>query len=218
NPKSTGQKYVSEFVNSNGKFYIPASSIKGTLLTILNQKSLGIDPNPNNSVITDKVIFSDSEFIDQTNFNIFTSNNRPPKVNLMCLKKGIAFNLNMKKIGQLNVSNFRNKLKEYCKNQMFLALQKIAPFKSESEQLKGADLMESALNNINNLILADDEYLINLGFGGGSWFKVEKGKTPIFKSKKPGRNNPDEPAHTTVSFNSEQPIQIGWCKLKIEEA
>jgi len=214
NEKAVGRSYVSEFINSNGKFYIPASAVKGALLTILNQKSLGINPDAAN--IKDKVVFSDSGFIDQSNFNIFCSNNRPPKVNLMCLKKNVEFSLMMKKTGNLNLVNFRKLLNEYSSIQIDNALNKLQPYKTTRDEPKGADIFEKALINLNSNSLSENEYLINLGFGGGSWFKVEVGKVPMFESKKKGRDNPKEPAHTSVSFQ-ENPMHIGWCKLKIEE-
>ncbi len=224
NPKAEGQSYVSEFINSNGRFYIPASSVKGALLTVLNKSHLGIREmkNQNGEIvqaanIADRVVFCDSEFIDQSNFNVFCSNNRPPKTNIICLKKNVSFSLLMKKTGNLNISDFRIKLKEYSSQQIEKALKNILPYKSKVEQPKGADIFELALTNINSIVLAEDEYLINIGFGGGSWFKIEKGKVPLFESKKTGRDNPKEPPHTSVSFNQQNPMHIGWCKLKIEE-
>lgn len=217
-----GQAFVSEFINSNGKFYIPASSIKGALLTILNVNHLGIKEIKNNGIveqeatIKDKIVFSDSDFIDQSNFNIFRTNNRPPEVNLMCLKKNTEFTMIIKKTGSLKFEVFKEKLKKYSKDQIELALKNITTYKSKKDEPKGADIFESALTNLNTIKLSSDEYLINIGFGGGSWFKVNKGVVPKFESKKKGRGNPNEAAHTSVSFN-ENPMHIGWCKLKIEE-
>lgn len=181
----------------------------------MNHKSLGIKPKAAN--INDKVVFSDSQFIDQSNFNIFCSNNRPPKVNLMCLKKNVEFSLLMRKWGNLDLKNLRILMEDYSSFQIENALNNLKPFKSIRDEQKGADIFEMALSNINSVSLSENEYLINIGFGSGSWFKVEKGKIPLFKSKKKGRDNPDEPAHTSVSFNTQSPLHIGWCKLKIEE-
>lgn len=217
NPKAAGQRYVSEFINSNGKFYIPASSVKGALCTILNTRN-GLGINPNDAKIADRVVFSDSDFIDQSNFNVFCSNNRPPKTNMICLKKNISFSLLMKRTGNLDINNLKKLLKEYSSHQIDEAMKRITLYKSKFEEPKGADIFELALSNVNSISLDKDEYFINIGFGGGSWFKIEKGKIPMFKSKKKGKDNPDEPAHTSVSFNTQSPVHIGWCKLKIEES
>ncbi|MCX7878090.1 MAG: type III-A CRISPR-associated RAMP protein Csm5, partial [Ignavibacteria bacterium] len=62
---STGQKFVLEFINSNGKFYIPASSVKGALLTVLGLDHLGI--NHSDPHINHKFVFMDSDEISSDN-------------------------------------------------------------------------------------------------------------------------------------------------------
>lgn len=220
NERSTGQQFVGEFINSHGKFYIPASSIKGALRTILGMNdNQGIGINVSDAKISDRFVIHDSSIIPQENFNIFVTNNRPPKVNLMCLKKDLEFQIRIRKLGDIRINILKQKLKEYSKKQIGLALENIIQFKSTESEPKGADVFEEALDKILNVQLDSNEYLVNVGFGGGSWFKVRSGIIPKFekRGKSRGRNPEFEAAHTTVSINTSNPMHIGWCKLKIEE-
>lgn len=220
NERSEGQKYVSEFINTNGRFYIPASSVKGAIRTVLGiSGNDGIGINVADPKIADRFVIHDSEFINQENFNIFTTNERPPKVNLMCLKKDVTFQIVIRKMGVVSVGTLREKLQTYSRNQIELALQNLVQFKSNSGEPKGADIFDDALNRILNVKPEENEYLINLGFGGGSWFKVKEGIVPKFekKGRDRGRNTELEAAHTSFSINSKSPMHLGWCKLKIEE-
>lgn len=215
NQRAEGQKYVQEFINTNGKFYIPGSSIKGVLLTVLNLNQLGIK-NDETGSIEQKFVIRDSNFIDQDNFIVLTTENRPPSINLMCLKAGVKFDIDVIKTGTLKKEELINKLKEYSNTQIRLALRNIQNFKGTEGREKGADIFEKGLESISNLKLQKDEYLVNLGFGGGSWFKAYKNTVPKFKSKSRARRNQEEPAHTSFSIMLNQQIShIGWCKIKI---
>lgn len=216
-----GQKFVSEFINSSGKFYIPASSVKGMLRTILgSERGIGIDvTNPN---MNDRFVICDSNSIPQESFNIFATNNRPPSVNLMCLKMGINFEMIIKRTGCFKIPELKNKLREYSHRQVDLAIKNIGTFKSDKDEQKGADIFEEALIKVQNEFtnLNEDEYLVNMGFGGGSWFKIKQGFVPKFekRGRQRGREKILEAAHTTVTINAKSiPLHIGWCKLKIEE-
>lgn len=218
NPEAKGQKEVREFINSNGNFYVPASSVKGAILTALNKNKLGIDST--NASISDKFVIHDSKFIPQENFKVFRTNDRPPIIGIVCLKPGTEFEVNVTNKGRLNIADLRSKLREYSSSQYEKALEVIRSFKSNTQRPKGADIFENALENLRIVMLEKDEHLINIGFGGGSWFKVNKGVVPNFPSKKPEnrRRTPPvmEPAHTSITFES-NPLHIGWCKLRIEE-
>jgi CRISPR/Cas system CSM-associated protein Csm5 (group 7 of RAMP superfamily) len=216
NESNIGRKFVIEFINSSGKFYVPASSIKGALLTTLNKDNLGI--NPREPHLKDKFVMSDSDFIDSTNFQVMITNNRPPKVTMICMKKNVQFTLLIRKDGGLDVSLLRDRLEEYSNTQISNAIKNIQPFKSKFHEPKGADIFEDALINIQNISLDKDEYLINLGFGSGSWFKIKEKLVPKFKSKKRNAKKGEyEAAHTSFTFY-DNPIHIGWCKLKIEKS
>jgi len=211
NPRAEGQKFVREFVNSNNKFYIPASSIKGALLTVLNIEKLGI--NPNYASIKDKFVIRDSDFISYENFVVMLTTKRPPQISLICLKKDVEFQMSVIKNGNLDIKDFKNKLKDYSKYQINLAQETIEKFINKKNNNNGANLFYEALQNISSVNLEEDEYLLNIGFGGGSWFKVKKGKIPKVKSK-----GFDKEALTSVSFRINNNLNhIGWCKFKIEE-
>lgn len=216
NQDAIGQKFVKEFINSNGRFYIPGSSIKGTLLTILGLNKLGI--NPTNAKINDKFVIRDSKFIPQESFLVMKTSERPPSICLVCLKKNIEFVIEIVKKGQFDIVTFKKLINQYSEIQIQKALSNISRFKGITDKKNGTDFFIESLENIRNTNLSADEYLINLGFGGGSWFKIEKNGIPKFISKNPKTYKELEPAHTTYTFNtSENYIHIGWCKLKISE-
>lgn len=225
NEKAIGRKYFVEFINSNGKFYIPASSVKGAILTLLRTDHLGIDcKNPN---ISDKFVIHDSDFIPPNNFQVYLTNNRPPKIGLLCLEPNTVFKMIITKYNGLNIDELKKNLKDYSPRQLKLALKTIQKYRtSKGKRPTGADIFFEALRNIENEInkLENDEYLINLGFGSGSYFKIYEGIVPykFINSRKDPRTKKKvftkEEAHTTFSFNFDGRIDhIGWCKLKIEE-
>jgi CRISPR/Cas system CSM-associated protein Csm5 (group 7 of RAMP superfamily) len=217
NERAEGRKFVREFINSNGKFYIPASSVKGAILTILNENSLGIQPGIDAN-IKDKFVMPDSEIIPSDNFVVMLSNNRPPSTSLICLRKDKTFEMKILKEGSLNLNKFREALINYTDEQITTAKSKIKGFIDGKDLTKGAGLFFDTLETISNITLEKEEYLINIGFGGGSWFKVFKGIIPKFKSKNPNNKGNDEEAHTSISFKMKnENYHIGWCKLKIIE-
>ena len=62
-----------------------------------------------------------------------------------------------------------------------------------------------------------DVNLVNIGFGGGSYYKLFDNVT-IPRFKNPGRKGIKEEAHTTFTVEIEnENWQLGWCKLKIED-
>lgn len=216
NKRAQGQAQIIEFINSNGKFYVPASSIKGALLTVMGEESLGINHiSPN---INDKVVFNDSEFLDNSNFSVYRTENRPPENNLICLDPDTTFSMYMRKKGKFDKSNFIQKLNNYTATQLEILNQEVSKFKSKKAgKLRKADLFLRSIEMINTLS-AKGETIINIGYGGGSWFKISEGTIPKFKSKLPDKKNILEPAHSSFSFTIDRElVHIGWCKLEIEE-
>lgn len=217
NERAVGKKIVQEFINSNGNFYIPASSVKGALLTVLHFDSLGI--NAKSPDVSHKFVLADSEFIDEGNFLVDRTSDRPPAVNLITLDVGSTFTLKIKKLGTLDISFLKEKLSHYSIDQIGKAKDVVKKFKSKnSRNPKGADKFYEILSNLSNENLEKDEYLINIGFGGGSWFKIFDDSIPN-KFRNPGkRGKVYEEAHTTFAVQIQNELyQLGWCKLKIEE-
>ncbi len=217
--KRDGQKFIQEFINSNGNFYIPASSIKGMFTTILHRdpdkNPLGI--NPNQAKIEDKFVITDSEYIGSENFSV-EAVNRPPSINLITLDPGVEFTSQIRSKGNLNISILRKKLENYSENQINKARPLVRKFKEMEKEPRGATayltILEKILFDFN---LEKNEYLVNLGFGGGSYFKLYD-DVEIPKFKNPGRNKRLEEAHTTFNVNIDEELyQLGWCKLTIEE-
>lgn len=217
--KRNGQKIIKEFINSNGKFYIPASSIKGMLTTILDRNPeinpLGI--NPSNPNMNDKFVITDSDFIDSDNFIVETVQ-RPPSNNLITLNPGVEFTVTIRKMGNLSVKELRNKLSNYSFKQYKKAKEILLKFKNIEKKPGGATLYYNFIETFQPAFDQPDEvYLVNLGFGGGSYYKLYS-SAPIPKFKNPGRHGKQEEAHTTFLSNVENNYyQLGWCKLTIEE-
>ncbi|MFQ5531906.1 MAG: hypothetical protein ACE5ES_04785, partial [Candidatus Nanoarchaeia archaeon] len=165
-----------------------------------------------------KFVITDSNFIDEDNFVVHVAN-RPPSVNLIVLDAGVNFNSSIRKLGNLTIDVLRKKLAKYSFKQRQKAKTFVTKFKNLEPSPKGAiayyNVLEKILNELNKL--DDEEYLVNIGFGGGSYYKIfDNVPVPKFPSKK--FRNSEEEAHTTftVQIENEQ-YQLGWCKLKIEE-
>lgn len=216
NSRAVGRRQVIEFINSNGKFYIPASSVKGSILTTLGIDSLGINPSDPN--INDKIVFNDSVQLESDRFSVYRTENRPPENSLICLDPGENFYLTMRKKGVFDKDVFMKKLKSYTEVQLENLNREVAKFKSKrTGKLRQADLYLRAIEKINTLS-AKNEPLINIGYGGGSWFKIKEGKVPKFKSKLPNKKHVEEPAHSSFSFTIDRELaHIGWCKMEIEK-
>lgn len=219
-PGRDGQMLIGDFMYNGRSYYIPASSVKGALLTPLGLSELGIDVK--NPLIKDKFVIADSEPLSATNFTVLRTMNRPPSVNIVCIKPNLEFDLMIKRSGNLDFANVTTLCNDYSKKQIDLALDSILPFKGKNKfgAPKGANLFEDALITASNYKTKPGEFLLNIGFGGGSWFKVEQGIVPKFKSKSPSdkRRGNDEPAHTSVEFDiSGRMTHIGWCVCRFEE-
>ncbi|NUN09541.1 MAG: hypothetical protein HUU54_10235 [Ignavibacteriaceae bacterium] len=213
NPKALGKHRIGEFINSSGRFYIPASSVKGALLTILNVDSLGI--NPNDPVYTDKIVFLDSDPLSEQSLAVYRTEDRPPATNLICVKSGTTFSLQMRKTGKFDKASFLSNLYNYNNIQFTTLQREVAKYKSKKVgNLRKADLFLKAIEPI-IASFNSGKKVVNIGFGGGSWFKVRKGVIPKFKSKVPGQTQ-YEAAHSTYAFPENQGLShIGWCELEV---
>jgi len=221
NERSEGKKIVKEFVNSNGKFYVPGSSVKGALLTVLRREMLGIDQQNGN--ISQKFVITDSELIGEENFTIDKTLNRPPAVSLITLDPNTSFTMQIRKLGEMDLDKLRKNLSSYSVNQIKKARHYVEKYTSrEGMRPNGADQFLRILENLDKDIDTDgDAYFLNIGFGGGSWFKIFGDVDPPPKFDRPKKRTStlrDWEAHTTFAVDIEnEPYQLGWCKLKIEE-
>lgn len=217
--ESDGQKIVQEFINSNGKFYIPGSSVKGMISTILDRdpKNNPLGINPNNPDKNQKFVITDSSPLDPEDFTVDVAN-RPPPINVMTLDPNVEFSLQVRAKGNLILNELKRKLHKYSFEQMKKARSFAEHYQKIEKKPGGAynylKILEGMLSSI---VLDDDEYLCNLGFGGGSYYKIfSNAKIPTFPN--PGRKKQQEEAHTTFAVDIDnEPYQLGWCKLKIEE-
>jgi len=240
NKRAEGKRQVVEFINSNGNFYIPASSIKGALITSLNKTLFHFTENENGNQkiidikqdflgikeikyknrilkeasISDKFVFSDSNFIDPSKFSVIRFD-RPPQQNFICLDTGEIFYLDIIRSGNLDLDLLKKNLSSYARDQVAKAQTFIHKFeRDKGGETKGSQYYKEALTNLRKEInnISDKEYLINIGFGGGAYFKIYSDVERIPK------NTRKEFIHTSyTSIIEDIRNHIGWCKLEIEE-
>lgn len=240
NKRAEGKREIREFINNNGKFYIPATSIKGAIITVLNKTLFNFQEVENGETrnialkqdflgikelrykgkilieanINDKFVLNDSNFIDGSKFSVFRFD-RPPEQNLICLDAGEKFTILIRRKGNLDIDLLKNNLTLYSKLQAQTANKYIQLFeRNKGKETKGSIFFKESLKNLNNYIsnLKEKEYLINIGFGGGAYFKLFTDVERIPK------NTRREFIHTsyTIDLNDIR-SHIGWCKLEIEE-
>jgi len=241
NKRADGKREIKEFINSNRYFYIPASSVKGAIITVLNKTLFNFSENENGeakniiikqdflgikeikykgnilvepSLKRDKFVLYDSNPIDGSKFSVFRFD-RPPAQNLICLDPGVKFTLLLRKEGNLDLELLKNNLTLYSKQQMEKAIKHIQLFeRNKGKETKGSSYFKESLKNLSDHIsnLRTNEYLINIGFGGGAYFKLFSDVERIPKNTK------REFIHTsyTLEFDDNR-THIGWCKLEIEE-
>lgn len=203
---TTGTDAVQEFINENGRFYIPGSSVKGALCTALGLDKLGITDS-----ISQRFVIQDCVNLSHEDFLVFHFD-RPPYVNLLAMQNGTKFSTVIPKSNGISKKLIEEKVSSYFKVQISKALTELNNFKDRNnrEDFSILELFENLKINHRN------EIIINLGFGGGSWFKVNKGVIPKFQ-----KGNADEPEIPTTTYHytnrSGNLVHIGWCKLEVEE-
>lgn len=207
-----GEMEVKEFINVNGKFYIPGSSIKGAILTAMNKSFLGIDHNKEKGDYkTERFVINDSQYLTNDNFCVYRTNIRdshPKKIRafFICLMPNANFEILIQKLGTLTISDLISSLNKYSNRQIKEVNTFLQTFLQRNDS--ATKLFSDSLNYIldKSKELKDNEAIINLGLGGGNWFKTINHK-PI-----------DKPAHTSFSFGgNENPRHMGWCKVSLEE-
>jgi CRISPR/Cas system CSM-associated protein Csm5 (group 7 of RAMP superfamily) len=204
--ETPGKDSVQEFINENGKFYIPGSSVKGALCTTLGFDKLGIIDS-----IAEKFVIQDCVDLSYDDFLVFHFD-RPPYVNLLALQNGIQFTTVIPESNGINKKLIEERVGTYFKNQISKSIAELKNYKEKNnrEDFPILELFENLKTNHSN------DVIINLGFGGGSWFKISKGEIPKFQ-----KENADEPEIPTTTYHytnkSGNLVHIGWCKMEVEE-
>ncbi len=203
-----GNLEVKEFPNQNGNFYIPASSVKGALLTILEKRSSSDNP------AFSKIIMRDSFLkAGQMNVEILNRgkrNNQWIDVYAINLKVGESFEVEVLNDISNQILYLNEKSKNYYRKELekakkglenFLKLNRFNVF--ENHFYQSLKKIETNLQN-----LKKDEFILNLGFGGTSYFK-------IFTDAQSPRSRNDSNQNVHTAFIDENKNHLGWCKVKI---
>lgn len=209
NRQIEGQMQIGDFINDGRSYYLPASSVKGALLTALGLPELGI--NSKAPLSKNKFVITDSDPIPERFFVILRTLEGRPPINLVCIKKNLEIELLVKSIGRLDVNRAISGCNEYSAEQLKKALEYLEfILKSKfPDKIDGIENFVKALTSISQHPIKTGEFLLNIGFGGGGWFKVNRGNKPIDKGKSP---------QTSYEFNISGNIShIGWCVCRFEE-
>ncbi|GMU87664.1 MAG: hypothetical protein AMXMBFR48_29050 [Ignavibacteriales bacterium] len=204
-----GKMHIGEFINDGRNYYLPASSVKGAMLTGLGLKELGI--NSESPRLKDRFIMTDSDPIPARFFVILRTVEGRPPINIVCIKQNVEIELLIKRTGLLDIDSTITSCSEYSKEQLMRALEYLRVSKSSKSPFKigGIENFEEALSSIREYPIKTGEFLMNIGFGGGGWFKVTKGINPTDKGKSP---------ETSFEFDiSGNMTHIGWCVCRFEE-
>lgn len=179
---------IHEFVNSNGKFYIPGSTVKGCLGILFEPIKL------RGNSISERFLIQDSETIGYERFEIIRYE-KPRNKNLIVLKPDSEFTINIPKTGNVNKAKLEKNIQAYFSSQINLAKTELTKFpKDHAKSLLDLKKFEKIGDEKGHM-------LVNLGFGGGGWVKVKNGKFPT----------------ATASSESPYKIHIGWCSVEVEE-
>lgn len=207
-----GEMEVKEFVNSNGKFYVPGSSIKGSILTALKMPFLGINPEKDQgNYLMERFVINDSNYVSNDNFCVFETNVRASsprriKAYFICLMPNVKFEMCITKLGKLKKIDLINGLNEYSLRQIKEVRTFLESFVERNDE--SANLFSDSLNYIiaRRNELKENEAMINIGLGGGNWFKTSNLRPT------------DKPGHTSFTFGQNEKLRhMGWCKIAVEE-
>jgi len=186
NKSVIGRNGVREFINSNGKFYIPGSSIKGCLTTLFRPVELRTNSIHGRFLIHDSGPI-ESRYFEIADFDWF------PYQSFMTLKAGTEFTITVPKTGYLTKENLKQKISSYFKSQFEKAI--ISLTAGGGRNWENVEELENFFES------NKDQMLVNVGYGGGSWFKMDGGNVPGIltdRCKSPSK-------------------MTGWCSVKIDE-
>lgn len=216
----TGKNEVYEFISGNGKFYVPGSTIKGCLRTVLGCDSLRSNPlkkdgNDRQKKINgqkpefpqNRFVIRDSNPISNENFGVYHFE-RPVGQTFIAMKPDTGFSIVIPKQGIVTKKMLEDGIKSYFSSQIKLAKVELKKYNKRNDQDLPARKAFIKIGKKNG------QLLVNLGFGGGSWFKVWKSIVPKFNKNKKSKEIP-----TTTYYYGVAPdlTHIGWCSVEVEE-
>ena len=226
--RNLNQLAIKSFIGVNGKKYIPGSSIKGAIRTailseglIKNYSEIENNKNIKNDpfkflIITDTQLFNEGieiSSIDRVSKNNFAE----------ILNTGFKTNFQIKirensfEIGNIIscINNFNKKAVEYSINGL-KTMNKSLSYK-DSKKIEKNNLIIENFEKISILQknCSKDEFIINLGFGGGKIFKtIPSTNNRLFR---PGKNSKISIKSSSVplTYNLVEKNLMGWVKCKI---
>jgi len=215
---------IKEFIGVNNKKYIPGSSIKGAIRTaILSERSNWKEIEKDQAInpfkflmITDTLLFNNGieiSSIDRVSKNNFAE--------ILTIGHKVNFKIKIRKEAfQIDnivscINNFYKKSVEY----------NISGLQEMNRSLSNKDHKKKEKNNLiienfKNILLTiegfqENEFILNLGFGGGKIFKtIPTQKNRRFQPR-PNSKISIESAGVPLTYNLINKRIMGWAKCKI---
>ncbi|MDP2090945.1 MAG: RAMP superfamily CRISPR-associated protein [Candidatus Gracilibacteria bacterium] len=199
------QLIIQSFIKSVGRVYIPGSSLKGAIRTVLTNneiENISTEKDP-----FKKLIVRDSDFIDDgieigplarkskkskdENGEINGDGNyaeflKPGiKINTKIVLKGFLDESNLEKI-DISKDNILKASNNYTKNKIKNYIEKLYQLKNlDNNNKEKNQKIETTIKSFDKILkkgLNENECILNIGFGGGFWFKSFEGN-----EKHPGK-------------------------------
>lgn len=224
--KESNQFGIKEFIGTNNKKYVPGSSIKGAIRTAIlseepESKWKEIESDQANNrfkflMITDTLLFNNGieiSSIDRVSKNNFAE--------ILTVGHKVNFKIKIKEEA-FQIDNIVSSINNFYKksiNYNIDGLKKMNHRLSYKEHKK-KEKNNLIIKNFENILLKmkefqENEFIINLGYGGGKIFKtIETQKNRLFE-RRPNSKISIKSANVPLTYNLMNKQIMGWAKCKI---
>lgn len=229
----SNQLIIKEFIRSKGRAFVPGSSIKGAIRTAILYKHPQRDEienlKPEKSPFK-YLLVGDSKFIDEVRIGYF-SRSAPGYGEYLPKGKKFEFNIKVKtppydhKEQKMDFSTeniiasanefIKGKIKKYIDDSKKLLEHPDMSEGQEEKEEKTKNLIkyyENLLEEINKL--KNNEFILNLAFGGGFWYKSFFEKHPRPQSIKTFQDRDIEISRSLWMINH---LPLGFIKCEFEK-
>ena len=215
--EESNQLIIKEFIRSNNEPFIPGSSIKGALRTALENSGYKEENFYRKFQVKDSNFFTENavnvEVIDR-------ANSVDDQVEL--IPSGEKFNFKIKidkRLDNFTASKLRKKVNNFMKEKISKYEKNLIQFKKLAKKEDDSDKVEQLADLQNKLSTLKNEtegkqMLLNLGFGGGYWYKSLKERHPDWGNVESYKNSKLQIPRTWWRDESRLPLGFVKCKLR----